>query len=246
MSILDDHGVGRVLSRREVLAAIGAAGAAGAGALFWTPDQAHAQAVPCVVVPEQMEGPYFVDEKLNRSDIRTDPGNGQARQGAALQLALRVQQMGAGGACGPLAGAMVDLWQCDAAGLYSDVQDTQVKFDTRGQKFLRGHQITDARGLAQFTTVYPGWYPGRAVHIHFKIRTNPGGPRGSDFSSQLYFDEALTDRVHAQAPYTSKGRRNMLNEKDGIYRNGGRQLMLKLAERTGGYAGSFDVALKTA
>jgi protocatechuate 3,4-dioxygenase beta subunit len=86
---------------------------------------------------------------------------------------------------------------------------------------------------------------GRAVHIHFKIRTNPAGARGSDFTSQLYFDEALTDKVHAQATYASKGRRNMLNEKDGIYRNGGRQLMLKLAERAGGYAGSFDVALKT-
>jgi len=249
MSIHDDDGVGKVLSRREVLAFIGAAGAAGAGALLWRPgvvDAVAAQAVPCVVVPEHMEGPYFVDEKLNRSDIRTDPANGKPRAGAAVEMALRVSRMGAGGACAPLAGALVDLWQCDAGGLYSDVQDTQVKFDTRGQKFLRGYQVTDAQGLARFTTIYPGWYPGRAVHIHFKIRTNPSGARGSDFTSQLYFNEALTDKVHAQAPYAAKGRRNTLNENDGIYRNGGKQLTLTLEEKAGGYAGTFDVALKMA
>jgi len=244
MSLDDDHGLGRILSRREVLAFIGAAGAAGAGALLWRPDIVEAQTVPCVVVPEQMEGPYFVDEKLNRSDIRTDPGDGQSKPGTPLEVALRVSRVGAGGACAALAGAVVDIWQCDAAGLYSDVRDTQVKFDTRGQKFLRGHQVTDAQGLARFTTIYPGWYPGRAVHVHFKIRTNPAGARGNDFTSQLYFDEALTDKVHAQAPYAAKGRRNMTNEKDGIFRNGGKQLMLKLADKSGGYAGTFDIALK--
>lgn len=227
-----------------MLAFIGAAGAAGAGALLWRPDLVQAQTAPCVVVPEQMEGPYFVEEKLNRSDIRTDPGKGEARPGTTLEVALRVSRMGATGGCTPLAGAMVDLWQCDAGGLYSDVRDTQVKFDTRGQKFLRGHQITDAQGLARFTTIYPGWYPGRAVHIHFKIRTNPAGQRGSDFTSQLYFDEALTDKVHAREPYVAKGRRNMTNEKDGIYRNGGKQLMLRVAEKAGGYAGTFELALK--
>lgn len=244
MSQDDDRGLGRILSRREVLAFIGAAGAAGAGALLWRPDILEAQAVPCVVVPEQMEGPYFVDEKLNRSDIRTDPGDGQAKPGTPLEVALRVSRVAAGGACAALPGAVVDIWQCDAAGLYSDVRDTQVKFDTRGQKFLRGYQVTDAQGLARFTTIYPGWYPGRAVHLHFKIRTNPAGARGDDFTSQLYFDEALTDKVHAQAPYAAKGRRNMTNEKDGIYRNGGKQLMLKLADKGGGYAGTFDIALK--
>jgi protocatechuate 3,4-dioxygenase beta subunit len=205
----------------------------------------QAQAVPCVVVPEHMEGPYFVDEKLNRSDIRTDPSDRNARPGAPLRVSLRVSQITAAGACAPLAGALVDLWQCDAGGLYSDVQDTQVKFDTRGQKFLRGYQVTDAKGAVQFTTIYPGWYPGRAVHIHFKIRTNPAGASGTDFGSQLYFDEALTDKVHAKAPYTSKGRRNTLNENDGIFRNGGRQLMLRVAEEPAGYAGAFELALKT-
>ncbi len=240
----DDELVGRILSRREALALIGAAGAAGAGALVGWSDPVQAQAMPCVVVPQHMEGPYFVEEKLNRSDIRTDPADGKARPGAPLRVSLRVSRITAAGACAPLSGALVDLWQCDAGGLYSDVQDTQVKFDTRGQKFLRGYQTTDAKGLVEFTTIYPGWYPGRAVHIHFKIRTNPAGASGTDFTSQLYFDEAMTDKVHAKAPYTSKGRRNTLNEADGIFRNGGRQLMLKVAEEASGFASTFDLALK--
>ena len=244
MSPDDDHGFGRILSRREVLAFIGAAGAAGAGALIWRPEVVEAQTVPCVVVPEQMEGPSFVDEKLNRSDIRTDPGDGQAKPGAPLEVALRVSRVGAGGACAALAGAVVDIWQCDAAGLYSE-SGTRRSSSTPAAEVpagLPGDGRTGDRAASR--PIYPGWYPGRAVHIHFKIRTNARGARGNEFTSQLYFDEALTDKVHAQAPYAAKGRRNMTNEKDGIYRNGGKQLMLKLAEKSGGYAGTFDIALK--
>ena len=202
--------------------------------------------MPCVVVPEHEEGPYFVDEKLNRSDIRTDPPATAARPGALVQLSLRVSRMTPAGACAPLAGALVDLWHCDAVGVYSDVKDQDGRFDTRGQKFLRGHQVTDAQGLTQFTTIYPGWYPGRTVHIHFKVRTNPAGARGLNFTSQLYFDEALTDKVHAKAPYAAKGRRDTPNAKDGIFTKGGKQLILRLTESAGVYSGLFDVALRMA
>jgi len=244
MSMDDDAVVGRVLSRREVLALLGAAGAAGAGALMGQAGELQAQVPPCVVVPAQMEGPYFVDARLNRSDIRTDPTDKATSPGVPLRLSLRVSQVTAAGACGPLAGALVDLWQCDALGVYSDFADTQAKFDARGKKFLRGYQVTDAKGAVAFTTIYPGWYPGRAVHVHFKVRTNPAGPRGTDFTSQLYFDEALTDKVHAKEPYASKGRGRTMNEADGIFRNGGRQLILRLAEDPSGYAGVFELALK--
>ena len=84
----------------------------------------------------------------------------------------------------------------------SDVTDPS--FNSVGKKFLRGHQMTDAAGVARFTTIYPGWYPGRTVHIHFKIRTEPAAARGYEFASQLYFDDALTDRVHARDPIRPK------------------------------------------
>ena len=247
----DDRQVGRILTRREVLALLGAAGAgvvasrvkaqpsldravaALAGGTEWVP--------ACVVTPAQTEGPYFVDEKLNRVDIRSDPATGKVSDGAPLDLELRVYRV-ANGSCQPMSGATVDVWQCDAMGIYSDVRDMNGLFTTSGQKFLRGHQITDAAGVAKFTTVYPGWYQGRCVHIHFKVRTSAGG-RNLEFTSQLYFDDAFTDRVLAKAPYTSKTGTRTLNERDGIFRQGGRQLMMAVAEKGSRYQGSFDIGM---
>jgi protocatechuate 3,4-dioxygenase beta subunit len=210
--------------------------------LAWS-QGAGAQIVPpCVVTPQQMEGPYFVDERLNRPDIRADPSNGSVKDGVPLRIRVKLSTVSAAGACTPLAGALVDLWQCDALGVYSDVKDRS--FDTRGQKFLRGYQVSDANGHAQFTTIYPGWYPGRAVHVHFKVRTNPAGAKGGEFTSQLYFDEKLTDVVHAQAPYNTKGRRDTTNQADGIFRSGGSQLVIPVTAEGNGYQGTFDVGVK--
>jgi len=195
----------------------------------------------CVVRPEQTEGPYFVDERLNRSDIRLDPTDGSVKDGIPLQLLIRVSQIGGGG-CTPLAGAMVDLWQCDALGIYSDVRDRS--FDTSGKKFLRGYQVTDNNGSAEFITIYPGWYPGRTVHIHFKIRTDAVSRRAYEFTSQLYFEESITDEAHLQAPYVSRGRRTTMNTMDGIFRRGGDRLILPVARQAQGYAGAFDIGLQ--
>jgi protocatechuate 3,4-dioxygenase beta subunit len=158
-----------------------------------------------------MEGPYFVDERLNRSDIRSDPTDGRVKPGTPLALTLLISRLGIGD-CQPLPGAQVDIWHCDAQGVYSDVQDQE--FNTIGQKFLRGYQITDARGEARFVTLYPGWYPGRTVHIHFKIRTTPVAKRSFEFTSQLYFDDGLTDRVHTATPYVENGPRTARNQHD--------------------------------
>jgi protocatechuate 3,4-dioxygenase beta subunit len=130
---------------------------------------------------------------------------------------------------------MVDIWQCDAQGIYSGVQDRFA--DTRGQKWLRGYQVTNAQGVAEFTTIYPGWYPGRTVHIHFKIRY-----RNRDFTSQLFFDDALSDRILANPPYAKAGIRTR-NANDGIYRNGGSQLLLNLTPSGAGYAATFGIGL---
>ena len=185
-----------------------------------------------------------MDEKLNRSDIRTDPSDGSVKEGVPLDLAFNVSKV-SDTSCAPLAGALVDVWHCDALGVYSDVRDPG--FDTRGQKFLRGYQVTDENGTARFTTIYPGWYQGRTVHIHFKIRTDPDSEQGREFTSQLYFDDSITDQVHARAPYASKGQRTLRNDGDGIFRDGGDELMHPLTEDgQGGYVGTFDIGLQMA
>jgi protocatechuate 3,4-dioxygenase beta subunit len=117
-------------------------------------------------------------------------------------------------------------------------------FDTRGKKFLRGYQATDASGTTQFMTIYPGWYPGRTVHIHFKIRTDVAAERGFEYTSQLYFDEAITDAVHAQPPYASRGQRRLKNDGDSLFRRGGDQLKLPLSKDAQGYVGTFAIGLQ--
>ena len=224
----------RRLTRRAALAWL-AAGAA------WTSTARAADAATlCIARPEQTEGPFFVDERLERADIRSDPSTGAMAAGTPLTLVLAVGALRAS-SCAPLEGAIVDVWQCDAAGRYSDVRDGAAS--TVGQRFLRGFVRTDARGEARFVTIVPGWYQGRAVHIHFRIAT-PGanGPR-TVFTSQLYFDEAFLDRVHAAGAYAARGGRRLPNASDGLYRHGGRDLLLAPQPVDGGYTARFAVGL---
>jgi protocatechuate 3,4-dioxygenase beta subunit len=256
----DDKQVGQVLNRRDVLKILGIGSAAGI-LVACTPEvtatsspttsfaptdasvtevvatelAAVATSVPipvCVVRPELTEGPYFVDEMLNRSDIRSDPSDGSISQGAPLDIVFNVSQISANG-CVALTGAQVDIWHCDALGVYSDVENSV------GKKFLRGYQVTDDNGQAKFTTVYPGWYNGRAVHIHFKIRVN-----NQEFTSQLFFDEAFTDQVYAQEHYAQRGQRNVRNEQDNIYNSGGSQLTLNVTPGGSGYTSTFDIGMQ--
>jgi protocatechuate 3,4-dioxygenase beta subunit len=238
----DDLQVGHQLTRREALALMGAT-----GVMLFTgcssTSTAKARPVGCVVRPQQTEGPYYVNEMLNRSDIRSDPSDGAVRPGIPLQVSFNVSRMAPDG-CTPFPGAYVDVWHCDHAGVYSDVEDPG--FNSVGKKFLRGYQVTDKDGIARFTTIYPGWYSGRAVHIHFKIRSAPSISPGFEFTSQVYFDDALTDRVHALEPYAARGPRDVRNPEDRIFRQGGSQLLLALTPDAQGYSGAFDITLQAA
>jgi protocatechuate 3,4-dioxygenase beta subunit len=295
----EDH----LLNRRDTLRMIGAAGATallgrGAGQILGVSAAGNPGAIveagslsqnrngwdnklDCVVQPALTEGPYFVDEKLNRFDIRSDPSTNAVKEGALLKLNLSVVHV-ARHACIPVPGAQVDIWQCDALGAYSDISAGGGGMppgggtppeggtppgggtppeggtpppgggtppmgggnpDTTGQKFLRGYQITDSNGSVQFTTIYPGYYVGRAVHIHFKIRLFTGSEKTFEFTSQFFFDDALTDQIFMLAPYNTKAARDTRNSNDGIYNEGGSQLLLNVAPDGDGYTASFKIGV---
>ncbi|WP_394840798.1 hypothetical protein LZC95_27450 [Pendulispora brunnea] len=223
------------IGRRAALGLFG-----GTAAALVADESAHGApgtATSCVLTPNETAGPFFVDERLERSDIRSDPTDGTVARGIPLHLALVVSSLRKG-TCTPLSGAMVDIWHCNAVGKYSDVED-----DTRGKKFLRGYQRTDGQGRVAFVTIYPGWYPGRAVHVHFKVRTsNSKNAAVSEFASQLYFDDATTNRVFADPRYAHAGKR-MKNTDDGLFM--GKQLLLDAQpDASGTYSASFSIGLQ--
>ena len=230
----------RTLSRRTALTRLGglAAGALGASVLgareLLDADEAEAAGsgpaavasglVSCVLAPEQTEGPYYLDDAVLRRNV-TD-----GKTGVPLTLRLTVVDAST---CKPVKNAAVEIWHCDAAGVYSGVQgDTGM--------FLRGVQRTDASGLALFRTIYPGWYPGRTVHIHTMVHI--GG--NVVHTGQLYFSDAVTDAVYARSPYNRRPNRNPRNAGDSIYRNGGRRSTLKLVRRGSAYVGSITMGVQ--
>jgi protocatechuate 3,4-dioxygenase beta subunit len=198
-------------------------------------------ALSCVVRPELTIGPYFVDGQVNRSDIRSEPSDNSVKEGVPLTLNISVASVG-NNSCTPIEGAQVDIWHCDAQGHYSGVSDPG--FDTSGQQSLRGYQLTDVNDAVLFQTIYPGWYSGRAVHIHFTIRTKGADSQDYQFTSQFFFDDALTDQVHEVEPYASQGQRDTRNATDNIFNGGGDQLLLNLqGDTTNGYTGAMNIGL---
>jgi protocatechuate 3,4-dioxygenase beta subunit len=230
------------LTRRESLVKLGglAATVVGAGALgareLSDASEADAAAsgpaavssglVTCVLTPEMTEGPYYVEGDKVRRNIT------EGRPGVPLSLRLRVLDVSK---CKPIKGAAVDIWHCDAGGVYSE---TSVQ-STEDLTFLRGIQKTDKNGLATFRTIYPGWYMGRAVHIHLKVYL--GGR--TVHTGQLFFPDALTDAVYTRSPYSRRPNRDVRNAADSIFRNGGKRSMLTLAKSGTGYVGRITMGV---
>jgi protocatechuate 3,4-dioxygenase beta subunit len=231
-----------MLTRRQTLGIAGATGAAlvvgrgpfnlrGGGAA--SPDTAAAAS--CVLTPEKTEGPYFVDELLNRSDIRSNSDATGTRPGFRFDLTMTVLRIDDD--CAPAEGAIVDIWHCDASGSYSNVSQN----GTVGQNFLRGYQVADADGKVKFTTIYPGWYSGRAVHIHFKVRTFENDSTTYEFNSQLFFDPTLNNEIQSDSTYDGPGTTS--NGQDGIYNGDTEVLMTLSGSESSGFTGAITVGL---
>ena len=156
----------------------------------------------CIVYPEQTAGPFYLNLDLLRQDIT------EGKAGTDLRVELVVQRID----CTPLRDVAVDLWHCDAVGVYSGFPGQLGGVDTTGETFLRGNQVTDAEGVAAFDTIYPGWYPGRTTHMHFRVHTSST----TAATSQIYFPEDVTSRVYATAPYDTRGPKDTANAADSI------------------------------
>jgi protocatechuate 3,4-dioxygenase beta subunit len=212
------------LTRRGSLLKLGGLLGAAVGASAWKaaesdgagPAGVASGEITCILTPEQTEGPYYIaDERVRRNITEGKPGT---------PLMLRAFVVDAS-TCRPIRNAAVDIWHADAAGVYSGFGQ-----GAGNRTFMRGIQRTNAKGLALFRTVYPGWYSGRTVHIHVKVHL------GGDVlhTGQLYFPDSVTDVVYRKAPYNARPNRSPRNSGDAIYRNGGRKSQVTVRKNGAG------------
>jgi protocatechuate 3,4-dioxygenase beta subunit len=203
----------------------------------------------CVLTPEVTEGPYYIDADLVRRDIT------EGRPGTPVELAVTVVDADT---CAPVRDAAVDVWHCDAEGIYSGFEAASTGGAPPGgpggpggsagggtgaqdsTRYLRGTQITADDGVATFRTVYPGWYRGRTVHVHTKVHVDSA----TRHTGQLFFDDGLTDEVYAAAPYSDRGSPDTRNDDDDIYAQaGGRAAVVSVQSTGDGYRATITVGI---
>ena len=226
------------ITRRTAVSRLGGfllAAVAGVGWKLGAAHEAAAEAASCVLTPEQTEGPYYIANEKIRRDIT------ERRPGTPLTLRLKVVDAST---CLPIKGAMVEVWHCDAGGLYSGFINASGggpggSGPTDKRTFLRGGQRSEATGIATFKTIYPGWYRGRTVHIHVKVHV--GG--NVVHTGQLYFPDKMTDTVYAATPYNKRPGRETRNADDSIYGGGGASSTLRLARSVFGYVGTLTMGV---
>jgi protocatechuate 3,4-dioxygenase beta subunit len=224
------------MGRREAIALMGAASAAALAACRSSPTEPAVTGAgtttggstnaTCAVTPSETVGPYPSVTDLFRSDIRED------RPGTPLALAITV--VNANNGCTPVSGANVEIWQCDATGNYSEYGGQSAR------TYLRGIQTTDATGQVNFTTIYPGWYQGRATHIHVEVKRNGVSSK----VTQIAFPEATNAAVYGTSVYASRGSNPTSNTRDGIFAD---SLQSELATVSGdpatGLSATFQVGI---
>ena len=222
------------VSRRHLVAVLAGAPLA----LWFAAGPARAGLGTCVLWPQLDEGPYYFDPKQVRSDITG------GHTGVPLKLMIKVQEFGS---CKPVANARVDIWHADAGGIYSGFagQGDKRNVSTKGETYLRGTQMTDADGLVTFTTLYPGWYPGRTPHIHVKAFLG----KKMVVTGQAFFPDAFSAKIyHDKQPYSARPVADTTNGTDGIFGDGekhGGGTLLALTETGGGVEGKLTISVDT-
>jgi protocatechuate 3,4-dioxygenase beta subunit len=233
------------VSRRDALGLLGLGGAAlslGCGsdssttptaATGTTTTGSSGTSGACAVTPTETLGPYPSLTNFVRSDIR------EGKSGLPLTLTITI--VNANNSCSPVANAAVDIWQCDAQGSYSEY--AQPGYNGTGQTFLRGIQTTDASGRVTFTTVFPGWYSGRATHIHVEVKVNNSVVK----VTQIAFEESVIAAVYATGVYASKGRNPTSNAGDMVFADSlsSETATITGGDATGGYSAAFTVSINS-
>jgi protocatechuate 3,4-dioxygenase beta subunit len=211
------------------MGAAGAALALGCGGSPASPSSTSGESTPsnttCALTPSETVGPYPSLTEFFRSDIR------DGKSGTLLTLTIRVV---VSAACAAVPGANVEIWHVDAAGQYS-------QYGSQAERtFLRGIQTTNSMGEVTFTTIYPGWYQGRATHIHVEVTV--GGV--SKKVTQIAFPESVNDAVHRSGEYASRGTNPIANLADGIFADSlASEIVTPVGDVSGGYAATFQVAI---
>ncbi len=225
-------------SRRRLLSLAGLAPVAVAG-LAAAPRVAQAALGAATdrltLTPQVTQGPYWFDPKLFRSDIT------EGKTGVPARVVLTVLGQDAT----PLKGARVDIWHCDATGVYSgyEGQGDDRQIATKGQTWLRGAQITDAAGRVAFQSIWPGWYEGRTPHMHIKVLLDAR----TALTAQLFVPDALSEYLYENVPaYQRPRKRGVLNSTDGIAQQGGQSMVASVKEIKTGYEVALTLAVDPA
>jgi protocatechuate 3,4-dioxygenase beta subunit len=203
----------------------------------------------CAVTPEGEIGPYFSDDsdsRFNRTNITANLDGSNIQEGIPFTLTITVIDVDAG--CVPYANAQVDIWHCNTAGIYSD----QAAESTTTEQWLRGYQMTDAKGQVTFNTVIPGWYQGRATHIHLRVRSTystASSTSDGTNTTQLFFDQTFIDTLDTTVtPYSAEGKNNTTNAGDHVFsgETKGANLLSLVGNDTSGYVASVTIGIPIA
>jgi protocatechuate 3,4-dioxygenase beta subunit len=198
----------------------------------------------CTVSPEGEEGPYFVDDSGNgfaRSDIRSNLDGSSVQDGIPLKLSISV--FDSENSCAAMANVQVDIWHCNASGVYS-AEEVE---STSGETWLRGYQLTDSNGLVTFVTIIPGWYAGRTTHIHLRLRSSyDSTSTGGTNTNQLFFPQDVITTISTTiSPYSAEGTNPTTNATDHVYAGevSGETLLTLSGDTSSGYTATFNVNL---